>query len=205
MTSATDEGGNIAYFYRADGQPLVIVASDSVQTRFYYDEYGRRTAIKDPSAGIRRTEYDKEGNVFRETDADGRQVVKEYDRYGRITRLIHPDFTTAYTYAEDEDLLLSIVSDNGTATYYTYDAYGRVENIRKEAPEGYWLEKTYGYTEDGMLSTISYSSQYGKLCTEQLVYRNGTLTGVYLDDGTCVYSYGEEDRHDVSCTATERY
>lgn len=195
MTSATDEGGNIAYFYRADGQPLVIVASDSVQTRFYYDEYGRRTAIKDPSAGIRRTEYDKEGNVFRETDADGRQVVKEYDRYGRITRLIHPDFTTAYTYAEDEDLLLSIVSDNGTATYYTYDAYGRVENIRKEAPEGYWLEKTYGYTEDGMLSTISYSSQYGKLCTEQLVYRNGTLTGVYLDDGTCVYSYGEEDRH----------
>ena len=49
--------------------------------------------------------------------------------------------------------------------------------------------------EDGMLSTISYSSQYGKLCTEQLVYRNGTLTEVYLDDGTCVYSYSEEDRH----------
>ncbi len=195
MTSATDEGGNIAYFYRADRQPLVIVASDSVQTRFYYDAYGRRTAIKDPSAGIRRTEYDKEGNVCRETDADGRQVVREYDRYGRITRLIHPDFTTVYTYAEDEDLLLSTVSDNGTATYYTYDAYGRVENIREEAPEGYWLEKTYGYTEDGMLSTISYSSQYGKLCTEQLVYRNGTLTGVYMDDGTCVYSYSEEDRH----------
>ena len=195
MTSATDEGGNIAYFYRADGQPLVIVASDSVQTRFYYDAYGRRTAIKDPSAGIRRTEYDKEGNVCRETDADGRQVVREYDRYGRITRLIHPDFTTVYTYAEDEDLLLSTVSENGTATYYTYDAYGRVENIREEAPEGYWLEKTYGYTEDGMLSTISYSSQYGKLCTEQLVYRNGTLTGVYMDDGTCVYSYSEEDRH----------
>ena len=62
------------------------------------------------------------------------------------------------------------------------------------APEGYRLEKTYGI-EDGILSTISYSSQYGKLCTEQLVYRNGTLTGVYLDDGTCVYSYGEEDRH----------
>ena len=57
------------------------------------------------------------------------------------------------------------------------------------------MEKTYGYTEDGMLSTISYSSQNGKLCTEQLVYRNGTLTGVYLDDGTCVYSYSEEDRH----------
>lgn len=195
MTSAADEGGSIAYFYRADGQPLVIVASDSVQTRFYYDVYGRRTAIKDPSAGIRRTEYDKEGNVCRETDADGRQVVREYDRYGRITRLVHPDFTTVYTYAKDEDLLLSAVSDNGTATYYTYDAYGRVENIREEAPEGYRLEKTYGYTEDGMLSTISYSSQYGKLCTEQLVYRNGTLTGVYLDDGTCVYSYSEEDRH----------
>ena len=93
------------------------------------------------------------------------------------------------------------------------------------APEGYWLEKTYGYTEDGMLSTISYYSQYGKLCTEQLVYRNGTLTEVYLDDGTCVYSYSEEDRHGqltriatgeydrrygdsppkgVSCTVTER-
>ena len=69
MTGTADEGGSIAYFYRADGQPLVIVAADSVQTRFYYDIYGRRTAIKDPSAGIRRTEYDKEGNVCRETDA----------------------------------------------------------------------------------------------------------------------------------------
>ena len=108
--------------------------------RFYYDCYGRRTAIKDPSAGIRRTEYDIAGNVSKEIDADGREILKEYDRYGRVTRQVTPDIVTVYTYDNTENLLLSAVSDNGTATRYTYDEYARLKTYREEAPEGKWLQ-----------------------------------------------------------------
>ena len=79
MTQTTDAAGSIVYYYRPDGQPVLAVAPGDVQTRFYYDKYGRRIAIKDPSAGIRRTAYDDAGNICKETDADGREITTEYD------------------------------------------------------------------------------------------------------------------------------
>lgn len=193
MTQTSDAAGSITYFYRPDGQPLVAVVSDNIQTRFYYDKYGRRIAIKDPSAGIRRTAYDEAGNICKETDADGREIRKEYDRYGRITKQIAPDLTTVYTYDDMENLLLSAVSSNGSATRNTYDAYGRLKTQREEAPDGKWLQKTYGYSVDGLLVSIAYSSQNGELATEHLSYRNGFLTEVRLADGTLVYRHDEEN------------
>ena len=141
MIKTTDAGGSMEYYYRPDGQPIVAVAPGGVQTRFYYDRYGRRTAIKDPSAGIRRTEYDISGNISKEIDADGREILNEYDRYGRVTRQVTPDMVTVYTYDDTENLLLSAVSDNGTATRYMYDEYARLKTYREEAPEGKWLKK----------------------------------------------------------------
>mgnify|MGYP001025115524 FL=1 len=167
--------------------------SGNIQTRFYYDKYGRRIAIKDPSAGIRRTAYDKAGNVSKETDADGRELVKEYDRYGRVVKQITPDLTTAYTYDDTENLLLSAVSSNGSALYNTYDEYGRLQTQREEAPDGKWLQKAYSYTTDGLPESIAYTSQNGALATEELSYRNGFLTEVHLADGTLVYRHDEEN------------
>lgn len=193
MTQAMDPAGSIAYFYRPDGQPVVSVTTGNTQTRFYYDVYGRRTAIKDPSAGTRRTEYDEAGNISKETDADGREITKEYDRFGRITKQITPDLTTVYTYDDTENLLLSAVSDNGSAMRNTYDEYGRLKSQREEAPDGKWLQKTYSYSADGLPTAIAYVSQAGALTTEQLSYRNGYLTEVRLADGTLVYRHDEEN------------
>ena len=189
----TDAGGSVEYYYRPDGQPIVAVAPGEVQTRFYYDCYGRRTAIKDPSAGIRRTEYDIAGNVSKEIDADGREILKEYDRYGRVTRQVTPDIVTVYTYDNTENLLLSAVSDNGTATRYTYDEYARLKTYREEAPEGKWLQKTYTYTVDGLLSSITYTSGEGLLSTELMNYCNGYLSEVRLSDGTLIFRHNEEN------------
>ena len=193
MTQATDAAGSISYFYRPDGQPLVAMMADGTQTRFYYDKYARRTAIKDPSAGIRYTEYDAAGNVYKETDADGRSMIKEYDLYGRVVKQQADDITTVYTYDNAENLLLSAVSDNGCALHNTYDAYGRLKTQREEAPDGVWLQKEYTYTTDGLPASIAYSSQNGVLTTEQLTYRNGFLTEVQLTDGTIVYRHDEEN------------
>ena len=193
MIKATDAGGSMEYYYRPDGQPIVAVALGGVQTRFYYDRYGRRTAIKDPSAGIRRTEYDISGNISKEIDADGREILNEYDRYGRVTRQVTPDMVTVYTYDDTDNLLLSAVSDNGTATRYMYDEYARLKTYREEAPEGKWLQKTYTYTVDGLLLSITYTSGEGILSTELMTYRNGYLSEVRLSDGTLIYCHNEEN------------
>lgn len=193
MIKATDAGGSMEYYYRPDGQPIVAVAPGGVQTRFYYDRYGRRTAIKDPSAGIRRTEYDISGNISKEIDADGREILNEYDRYGRVTRQVTPDMVTVYTYDDTENLLLSAVSDNGTATRYMYDEYARLKTYREEAPEGKWLQKTYTYTVDGLLLSITYTSGEGILSTELMTYRNGYLSEVRLSDGALIYCHNEEN------------
>ena len=137
MTQVADNGGIIDYYYRPDGQPIVAVVKANqkeIQTRFYYDKYGRRIAIKDPSAGIRRTAYDAAGNICKETDADSREIVKEYDCYGRITRQTTPDMTTVYTYDNTENLLLSAVSSNGSGMYNVYDGYGRK---KRQTASGY--------------------------------------------------------------------
>lgn len=196
MTQVADNGGIIDYYYRPDGQPIVAVVKANqkeIQTRFYYDKYGRRIAIKDPSAGIRRTAYDAAGNICKETDADSREIVKEYDCYGRITRQTTPDMTTVYTYDNTENLLLSAVSSNGSGMYNVYDGYGRLEMQREKAPDGKWLQKTYGYTTTGLPSDVVYTSQNGTLATEHLIYRNGFLSEVRLQDGTLVYRHDEEN------------
>lgn len=192
MTQATDAAGSIAYYYRPDGQPVVVISGD-IQTRFYYDKYGRRIAIKDPSAGIRRTEYDEAGNVCKETDADGREIMKEYDRYGRVTKQITPDLTTVYTYDDTENLLLSAVSSNGSTLRNIYDEYGRLKTQREEAPDDKWLQKTYRYTVDGLLASVTYTSHGGILATELFSYRNGFLSEVRLANGTLVYRHDEEN------------
>ena len=94
MTNATDEGGNIAYFYRADGQPLVIVASDSVQTSFYYDAYGRRNAINHLLFfTVRKTLHRTTGLQKRYLDrsvSGRRNLCVQLQRRGQ-TRTAHPD------------------------------------------------------------------------------------------------------------------
>ncbi|MEY8685946.1 RHS repeat domain-containing protein [Bacteroides sp. AN502(2024)] len=132
-------------------------------------------------------------HICKETDADGRELVKEYDRYGRVVKQITPDLTTVYTYDDTENLLLSAVSSNGSALHNTYDEYGRLQTQREEAPDGKWLEKVYSYTADGLPASIAYFSQNGILATEQLSYQNGFLTEVRLADGTLVYRHDEEN------------
>lgn len=195
LIRVTDAGGSIEYYYRPDGQPIVTVAPSGVQTRFYYDNYGRRTAIKDPSAGIRRTEYDLSGNVCKEIDANGREISKEYDRYGRVVKQVTPELTTVYTHDDTENRVLSAVSDNGTSIRYAYDELGRLQTSHEECLGGKWLEKAYHYAANGIPSSIVYSSDKGALTTEKLTYTRGYLTSVGLLDAdhTIIYRHDEEN------------
>lgn len=193
MTSVSDTAGSIRYFYRPDGQPYAVVAPGEAKTWLYYDKYGRRTGMKDPSAGIRHTVYDEAGNVKKEIDATGKTIEMEYDNYHRVTKQITPDLTTTYTYDNSENVLVSAVSTNATAKRYTYDALGRLATEKEEAPDGKWLLKTYQYDANGLMASLAYSSQSGSLATEQYTYQNNHLTTVKLADGTIVRRLNTEN------------
>ena len=55
------------------------------------------------------------------------------------------------------------------------------------------VKKTYTYTVDGLLLSITYTSGEGILSTELMTYRNGYLSEVRLSDGTLIYCHNEEN------------
>jgi YD repeat-containing protein len=140
LTSVTDPAGVINYNIRPDGQLANIkVIGSAIMTSFTYDNYGRQTAIKDPSAGLKTFGYDNDGNLSLETDAENRSKIISYDQYGRIITKVLPEFTTTYSY-NDYGQLISESSTNTTSRTCQYDSYGRLYKDRDNSPDSQWLE-----------------------------------------------------------------
>ncbi len=179
-----DAGGTITYDLRPDGQPSLITVNGVHSTSLTYDEFGRRTQINDPSAGIQTSSivYSSEGNsVSTHTNPNG-SIITHMDIYGRTTKIERPgEYTTDYVYNSD-NLLVSEISSNGTSTVYAYDGLDRVVTVTETVPDGKWLRKTYTYTAGSNLSSVSYESQGGNIATENFTYQNGSNIGINLFD-----------------------
>lgn len=176
LIKVEDPAGSIVYNLRPDGQPVSIVAPGNVTTSFVYDNYGRRTQINDPSAGLKKYTYYADGTLKEETDADNRRKTMTYDQYKRIRTKVLPEFTTTYSY-DPKGNLMSESSTNGTSHTYTYDSYGRLDKDTDFGPDGKWLEKTRAYT-NGNLASIVFKSQTETMGTENYIYTNGHLSEI---------------------------
>ena len=194
LIKVEDPGGTITYALRPDGQPSAITAPGNVTTTFEYDNFGRRTAIVDPSAG-RRTfseSYNADGKrTVVETNADGKSITTLYDKYGRATETSRREFNTTYTYTDD-GLLAGEISSNGTSKEYYYDDYGRLARSRENALDGKYLQKQFQY-DKGNVSAVSYRSASGFLCEERYEYANGHNVEIKLQDGRKVWKLTEEN------------
>lgn len=195
VISVVDAGGTITYTLRDDGQPESITAPGGVQTTFGYDDYGRRTQISDPSAGVQTDSYvwNSDGSSV-QTHVNPNGTVKTYtDKYGRPTKVERPgEYTTTYTY-NSYNLLSKEQSTNGTSTEFSYDSYDRISASKETVPDGKWLQKTYTYAAGSVLSAIVYASQSGSITTETYTYSNGHNTGITLPDGTVIWSLAAEN------------
>ena len=105
------------------------------ETRYEYDQAGRKTKETDPVGAVTTWEYDAAGNLVRLTDANGNETTYAYDSEGRLTfetrgdPVQTSDSPTLPTWKTTYDSMgnRSTVRDpNGTVVTYDYDDSGRL-------------------------------------------------------------------------------
>ena len=183
-----DEGGIITYQYRPDGQPSGVSLNNSITTNFEYDNYGRRTAIIDPSGGRRSKQYDSAGNVSSSTDERGKGYTATYNNYGKITQKVYDDgFYTNYSYDSRGNLLL-ISDSKGKTKQFTYDSHYRLltEEVKLD-PNGSSFKKRYSYSHGECVDTIKYYLDDYLLAFEKRVSQNGYLKEIILNGNNSIY------------------
>lgn len=193
LISISDPGGTINYTLRPDGQPEKVIAPGNVITSFEYDNYGRKTAINDPSAGRQTYSDSYENNLLVRsvTDANGITNTTKYDKYGRVIEVNRPEFDTSYSYNSD-GLVVSEESSNSTSKTFVYDYWGRLIQ-EKEIIKNDWLQRNYSYA-NGVLQSKSYvTSREGALVTENYTYQNGYLLEIKLNGQTSIWKLVEEN------------
>lgn len=183
ITVATDMNGRITYTYLANGNVESVKVSDAIYTSFTYDDYGRKTSINDPAAGIKKFGYDQYGNVSSMTDANNKTVNFTYDHLGKLLSQSSPEFSSTYTYDPHYPVVTSVSNTNGTSATYTYDKYGNVLTDKQVGMDGKWLQKTYSYV-NGILTATGYQSQAEVIGTENYTYANGHLKTIKLGTNT---------------------
>ncbi len=182
------DAGTVSYTYDANGN-LSSVTNPNGYTRFYvYDESHQMTSWIDENGNtVIVNEYDDQGRVIKQTDANGNVAylsygdhtttttdnrgnvtVYTYDELYRTTLITYPDGTTCEKYYNDANQLVKEVTANGTKTY-TYDELGNVASETRE---------------DGAVAYFSYNAQ-NKL-TSVTDYSGATVTYAYNGNGDLV-------------------
>ncbi|NJM99047.1 MAG: hypothetical protein HC800_19580 [Phormidesmis sp. RL_2_1] len=139
--------------YDAEGNLLSLTDASGNQTRYFYDELGRRDyeVIEVDGQFLSRSHvYDAASNLLKREDRNGRSQLFDYDALNRQTQERWLDEQGEairdidYTY--DAASQLTAVSDPDSAYVYSYDAAGRLvstdNNGTLSAPA---VRLTYGY------------------------------------------------------------
>ena len=143
-------------FYDADGNMIKQVQPESYDAdsddgngyRYAYDACGRMTEVQDPGGNILHTyEYNGHGQILREVDGEGKEVLYTYNDLGwKIREQIKVQ--------ETDPALYRVIA-------YTYDsqgnkveeAYGQQEVERDGEPDG-WHRIHFSYDKNNHLNVV---------------------------------------------------
>lgn len=150
------DGGVERRFYDADGNMIKQVQPESYDAdsddgngyRYAYDACGRMTEVQDPGGNILHTyEYNGHGQILREVDGEGKEVLYTYNDLGwKIREQIKVQ--------ETDPALYRVIA-------YTYDsqgnkveeAYGQQEVERDGEPDG-WHRIHFSYDKNNHLNVV---------------------------------------------------
>ena len=187
LISVENAGGTLQYTLRPDGQPSAILAPGGVSTTFEYDQYGRRVAINDPSAGRRENTYDANGNVATEADSRGKSVTSTYNDKGLLTtRSFSDGIMVTYKYNK-WNLPDSLNGSDGHCIIWTYN---NANQLATETVDGF--TKTYTYDKNVPIS-VAYSKGNDYICTENYSRMNGHLTSITLNTGDTLWTLRKQN------------
>lgn len=185
LTTITLPDGRTKQF-AYDGGHQLLTATDPTGTTYLrnqYDGQGRVVRQWDADGNLRTLDYSKAGQTTY-TDNLGRTSVYFYDSRSRITKVRHPDGATASFTFDAADDVVSSTDENGARTRYTYDTAGDVTT--ETAADG--TVTRYTYTPTGSVATKTDSGgPHGSARTWSYEYdAAGRLTVVHQPDGTAI-------------------
>ena len=104
-------------------------------------------------------EYDKAGNLIKETDCNGRSTLYAYDAYNRAIRVTDKEGNITRTFYDEEGNVIKVVqpesynaaTDDGQGETYTYDTMNRLIEVRDAL--GTLTQKNV-YDKDSLLTAV---------------------------------------------------
>ncbi len=143
-------GTRIVMRYEYDAQSHLTGVQDANGnvTRIYYDPWGRKTSLEDPSMGRWSYRYDAAGNLISQTDAEGNTLRFVYDSLNRLVRKQAGAVVLAtYEYDQGPNGIgrRTAMTDNLGTARWTYDIEGRLVNgSRTVGGENFTTQLSYG-------------------------------------------------------------
>lgn len=134
-------------------------------TTYVYDADRRLTSVTDPTGHQTLFGYNPDGQITSRTDPNTNQTLFAYDIEGRLTTKTYPDTST-----------LTYVFENTSSRLHTAtDALSQV--------------KTYGYTEDSRVSSLTYTGAANPTPNVSFTYDPYFARVVSMSDGTGTTTY----------------
>lgn len=174
--------GTTKYHYDGLDNLISILAPGNIETKIEYDKFGRKTKLNDLSSGTTTYEYNTEGQIFRKTDARGYSTVYYYDAFNRPIEktLVHEGKSATFKYDNYGNMIYQEES-NGTSKSFEYNELNLLVSKTHIGLDGNWIKTTYQY-DNGNITNVDYTSNRGKLASENYSYTNGTLVQIKLNN-----------------------
>lgn len=197
-------GGTINYSYFANGN-LKQIDYNNVKIDIEQDQWGRKSKVTDPEAGVFTYKNNALGELTEETSQNGTVTTTiTRDETGKPTKKTikgaGTDTETTYNYDTTTKLLTSIVftdnnepvGSNKITTTYTYDdTFKRILSVVEDKPNGYKFTRTIdSYDGLGRIATETKKAESGgkvSTITTANVYKNGGLHQIKDNTGKVLW------------------
>ncbi len=165
------------------------IPDEATYTNYEYDRFGNVTKETDALGNSEYTYYDWLSRPTENIDKNGNGTLYSFNAYGSMTSCIKEDETVTNTYSKN-NLLVKSQKGNDVITY-TYDDFG---NVKTENNNG--VINTYTYDADGNRKTFNQKEGNTTYINASYTYDNlNRVTKISHSNGISAnYTYDANDR-----------
>lgn len=158
---ATDKHHDVQFEYTALGKLARQRTKDSEQ-RFLYDTEQRLHTVVNEAGRHYLFQYNKRGEIIKETGFNGLQRRFERDATGRVIKLVRPGGRfTNYEY-DANGRVIRVEHEDGSWELFTYDRNGNLKEAVNEHSQVQFTRNKMGQVEAEVQNEYVVSSQYNK-------------------------------------------